>query len=302
MLFHEIYGSYFNVMAAVLKEACGGLLTGKRMHEIVREKAFGESGLNIPSALRDGDWSLLTAEFGTPVKDPPSMPLTTLQKRWMRALLSDPRIALFGVAAEGLEDVQPLYTPEAFCYFDRYSDGDAFTDEAYISRFQTILGAVRERKMLDIRFQGRHGIVHRQSCFPWHLEYSSKDDKFRLIATKGRADWTINLGRVLSVEVLGAPDDAPMPPRSVQHTLVMELVDERNALERAMLHFSHLEKETERLDDTHYRITLRYDRDDETELLIRVLSFGPKIRVLSPGSFIERLRERLIRQQGCGLK
>lgn len=40
--------------------------------------------------------------------------------------------------------------------------------------------------------------------------------------------------------------------------LVLELTDERNALKRVMLHFSHLEKETERLDDTHYRITLFY--------------------------------------------
>ena len=77
----------------------------------------------------------------------------------------------------------------------------------------------------------------------------------------------------------------------------MELVDERNALERAMLHFSHLEKETERLENDLYRVTLRYQRDDEMELLIRVLSFGPKLRVISPPGFIEQIKERLNRQK-----
>jgi predicted DNA-binding transcriptional regulator YafY len=76
----------------------------------------------------------------------------------------------------------------------------------------------------------------------------------------------------------------------------MELWDERNALERAMLHFSHLEKETVRLDGNKYQIKLRYDREDETELLIRVLSFGPMLKVISPDSFIENLKERLQKQ------
>lgn len=57
--------------------------------------------------------------------------------------------------------------------------------------------------------------------------------------------------------------------------LVIELIDERNALERAMLHFSHLEKKTEKVSNDRYKITLYYDKDDETELLIRVLAFGP---------------------------
>jgi predicted DNA-binding transcriptional regulator YafY len=76
----------------------------------------------------------------------------------------------------------------------------------------------------------------------------------------------------------------------------MELTEQRNAVERAMLHFSHLEKETVRLDGEKYQITLGYDREDETELLIRVLSFGPMLKVISPDSFIEKLKERLQKQ------
>ena len=38
MLFSEIYGSYFNVVAAVLSEASDGKLTDRRMTELVRAK------------------------------------------------------------------------------------------------------------------------------------------------------------------------------------------------------------------------------------------------------------------------
>lgn len=81
MLFNEVYGSYYNVIAAILSEAVSGELTDKRIGEIIREKAFGESVLSIPVSLRDGSWPLLTRENATPLEHTPSMPLTTLQKR-----------------------------------------------------------------------------------------------------------------------------------------------------------------------------------------------------------------------------
>ena len=64
-----------------------------------------------------------------------------------------------------------------------------------------------------------------------------------------------------------------------------------------MLHFSDLEKETERIDDRRYRITLHYRQGDETEILIRILSFGPMIRVLEPQRFVDQLRQRIERQK-----
>ena len=75
------------------------------------------------------------------------------------------------------------------------------------------------------------------------------------------------------------------------------LTDERNALERAMLHFSHLDKETQRIDGNRYKITLHYEQEDETELLIRVLSFGPVLKVVFPEDFVKKLCERLEKQK-----
>jgi predicted DNA-binding transcriptional regulator YafY len=111
----------------------------------------------------------------------------------------------------------------------------------------------------------------------------------------------INMGRIVSVTVLDHPDAVQLQPKIHTRVIIAELKDERNALERAMLHFSHLQKETVRLDDNRYQLTLRYDKGDETEMLIRVLSFGPLLRVTSPESFITLIRERLRRQQDCGL-
>ena len=43
-------------------------------------------------------------------------------------------------------------------------------------------------------------------------------------------------------------------------------------------------------------MTLRYNKQDETEMLVRILSFGPVIRVTEPERFITLLRERIAQQ------
>jgi len=297
MLFSEIYGSYFQVVAAVLTEAAEGGLTDRSLTALVQEKAFAESALSIPASLRSGDWPLLDEDLHSVLHQQPTMPLTTLQKRWLKALLSDPRIALFQPDTTGLEDVEPLYEPGTFVLFDQYADGDPYGDPNYAACFRLILQAIRERRMLRLQFQGHTGSRHTAVCIPYQLEYSAKDDKFRLLASGGRRRSTVNLARIQSCELLDAYGQAPLPKRQPSE-LVLLLHDERNALERVLLHFSHLEKETVKLDDRRYQITLRYDKEDETELLIRVLSFGPVLEVQAPESFRRQVRKRIQKQLG----
>lgn len=300
MLFSEIYGSYFNVVAAVLAEAVKGELTGRRLTELVREKAFAESALTIPTALKDGRWPLLDEDFQTVIRHEPTMPLTTLQRRWLKALLSDPRIALFEPDTRGFEDVEPLYKPGTFVLFDQYADGDPYGDENYIACFRLILQALREKCMLRIRFLGQSGLRHSLVRIPLQLEYSLKDDKFRLRTLGRERIHGINLARISSCQLLEAfdPSEISLPAENLC-TLTLLLRDERNALERVLLHFSHFAKETMRLDDQHYQLRLRYDKEDETELLIRVLSFGPVLQVTDPPEFAALVKERLSRQSAC---
>lgn len=297
MLFSEIYGSYFRVVAAILTEAADEPLTQARLTAIVREKAFSESTLAIPRALQTGEWPLLDDSMRSVLRHKPTMPLTLLEKRWMKALLADPRIALFDVDASGLEDVQPLYSPDVFVPFDRYADGDPYDDPTYIACFRTVLQAIREKRKLRISFRGKNGTRHSFICIPHRLEYSAKDNKFRLLASGKRAVNWINLGRVSSCTLLDLyPPAAFSPPQTHTEELVLMLHDERNGLERVLLHFSHFEKETRRKSVGEYEIRIRYDRDDETELLIRVLSFGPVLEVKAPDRFIQLVRERVQKQ------
>lgn len=301
MIFSELYNAYYNTVAEVLKAAVERPLQKDEINRIVEEHAFGESILNIPPALKEGRWQLLKPDGTTPLKSMPTMPLTILQKRWLAAIYNDPRIRLFTDRSLATSDAEPLFMPEDIMIFDKYSDGDDYEDETYIRNFRLILDAIRNKYPLRISLNTRKGKPADRVVMPHYLEYSEKDDKFRLIGAGTRFGNTINLGRILSCEpyegeyrdIPGRMD--PSRPRSV----IFELVDRRNALERVLLHFAHFEKEAERLDDDRYRITICYDKEDETELVIRVLSFGPMIRVTAPDHFVDLIKQRLTDQKSC---
>ena len=298
MLFSEVYGTYYNVLAALLRKAQTGTLTQAELHRTVREKGFEESLLTIPENLASEVWPLITQDMTTPLQHLPTQPLTTLQKRWMKTLLQDPRIRLFDLPEEGLEDVEPLYPSGSVVYFDRYDDADPYEDPVYIGNFRTVLAALREKRQLQITYRNRFGSLHSRILLPHRLEYSPKDDKFRLIAGSGAGVHRLNLARIEACS-LGDPQLPPDIPGEPQpkSTLVLELTDHRNTLERCMLHFSHLEKQAEKLGENRYRLTLQYEKEDETELLIRVLSFGPTVEAVSPPGFRQQLRQRIQKQQ-----
>ena len=263
----------------------------------MQEKAFAESVLSIPAALQSGAWPLLDSDFHTILREKPTMPLTTLQKRWLKAILSDPRIALFDPDTSGLEDVEPLYSQDTFVRFDQYTDGDPYSDPYYVHCFRMVMQAIHENRKMRIRFHGHTGVRHSFVCNPYRLEYSEKDDKFRILVTGMRRMNTINMARIRSCELLEEYDPGAVTvPKGRLKALTLLLHDERNGLERVLLHFSHFEKETQKLDERLYRITLRYDQDDETELLIRVLSFGPVLEVVAPITFRQLMRNRIQKQ------
>ena len=297
MIFSEIYGSYFKAVSAILSKAVDGVLTERELTRTVLENAFGESLVTIPARLTDGSWPLITTDFGTPLQNKPQMPLTTLEKQWLKALLLDPRVRLFDPSEDGLEDVEPLFTPDQFVYFDRYADGDDYSDPRYIEHFRMIIRAMHEKRKLRVCFHGHRGTRQSYICIPYRLEYSSKDDKFRLITGFRNKPLTVNLSRIDSVHILDPWEEEEYRlPHEREKELVMDLYDTRNALERAMLHFSDLEKETERIDDRRYRITLHYRQGDETEILIRILSFGPVLKVIEPETMVAQIQERLTKQ------
>lgn len=298
MLFNEINGTYFKIVSKLINQAVDGDLDLSKITDIIRQYGFAESALCIPEKIFSQEWPVINKDGSTPILKKCEIPLTHIQKRWMKSLLRDPRIKLFDIDSTGLDDIEPLFDPEDIVLFDQHSDGDDYQDEKYIRNFKTIMLAIENNSSLEIVFKSTRDKSHRWVCKPEKIEYSLKDDKFR-IHVKGREKRnTINIGRIIDCSIM---DDNSVWSEAVEvpccRSIIIEISDVRNTLERAMLHFSDLRKETIKFSECLYRMTLYYNPEDETEILIRVLSFGPTIKVIEPESFVELIRERLHMQR-----
>ncbi len=302
MIFGELYSVYYKTVAKILETAFDPKATQQDLQQCVLEEAFSESVLTILPSLQSGRWPLLKSDLSPALKHKPTMPLTTLQKRWLKSISMDPRVKLFGVAFPNMDGIEPLFTPEDYRVYDQYGDGDPFESELYIQHFRLILTAIRKNRPIRFAMLNRHRDKVWVRCYPKGFEYSLKDDKIRILA-EGCFFRQFNLGRVIYCEIYeGRGPWRQMPKVEEQKELTLQITNERNALERVMLHFAHFEKQAERLGENKYLLRLKYYENDETEILIRVLSFGPFVKVLDPQCFVNLIKERLISQKSCELR
>lgn len=313
-LFSEIYSAYYAAVSEILSKK---ETDEKEMQEIIGRKAFSESAFFLLPKLKN-EWGLLKknsdGKYISVLKNKPEMPLTLLEKRWIKSLLSDEKSALFidektrDELEKKLDGVEPLYDTDDFFMFDRFSDGDSFSDEEYIKKYRVIRRAIAENRVLMITFVSGRGVRITHRFMPFRLEYSAKNDKLRICAAEvrnGRISGVglINMSRITEIKqtdlIYGEKADMTrfFKHRRCKEPVQLEIMPERNGVERFMTEFAGYEKRTE-TDSESGKCTaqLWYDTQDETELLIRLLSYGPVLEIKAPESFRRLAAERVQKQ------
>ena len=305
ILFDEVYGSYYACVENLVRNAP---LSQADFRRILSEMLSIDGGIDLSERLTDGRLPMLRVEskqLASALAHAPERPLTDLERAYLRTLCDDPRAALF------LEDAQlarlrqqvgegeRLFSQADFVSYDRSREGDDFGDAAYRAHFHALRAAIRQGGCVKLRYTTQNGVTQYVWCRPMLLEYSGKDDMFRLHAVNVQGKRLLcNLARI--DEIMPAPafplPDVPERERC-EEPLLIEVTSERNGIARFMLEFSYLEKRSE-YDAARdvARVQLWYPKSDETEILVRLLSFGPVLQVLSPAPFVEKIRERMRRQ------
>lgn len=307
MLFHEIYGCYYNTVAKILTEAADGKLSAEAAKKIVDERVFSKDLFTVLPTLKNECRQLLDAEGNTPLRYAIEEPLTALEKRWLKAISLDPRVQLFGVDFQLPPDIKPLFTQDDYKIYDKAIDGDDYGSEQYRRVFSAAVEAIRERRRLRIRFSSGKGNFVTATGVPYRIEYSEKDDKFRILMAGCRMASVVNVEKIEDCEVLSPePQYAEDIENAIRIALnehetkkyfVTEIVNECNVFERVMAQFARFEKEAEKISDKKYRVKIYYDPEDEEELVVTVLSFGSFVRVIEPISFVGLIVERLKKQR-----
>ncbi len=314
-IFSEIYSCYYRVLRHLLSSQ--NPLTIKDIYNRICQEGFEESLLSIIPKLENGTWNLFKKEgqlYLSKLSPFFTTPLTDLEKSYLKALLSDPRIGLFlePTQSEALNDmlahVPPLWQQEQFCCYDRFADGDPYGAETYRRNFRLLLAAQKNRLYADIDYNSPKGNRVHHYYVPIRLEYSLKNDKFRVLALehhhqKRRKLEILNIDRITNVQLTEKTLSPSVDINSIirnsyyKEPLKLRIINKRNALERAMLHFANYEKNTVKIDENTYECLIYYNQNMQTELLIEVMSFGPMLTVIGNERFLESLKGRLKKQR-----
>lgn len=317
-MYNEIYGTYYHMMQRILTEAGNGGIATQDIYRIVAKDGFAESGLYFtPDAIsQDGTgYNLLAKEAGryrSILKHNPTAPLTTDHKRLIKTMLTDHRVRLFLDDSEIqrledlLADVAPLYDINDIVLTEMAADGDDFTDEAYRTRFRTILRAVKRNKILKIVFDTSRGDRKTVIAAPYKMEYGLRDDKFRLCAVtvhKHRPSRYVKLNITRITQIIESETDsridceAFIAQKQLSQPIEIEVSNLRNGFERIFTQLSNY-KRTSTYDPETHTCTMQIHcmDDDVQELLIVLMSFGPAIKVISPQWFREKYVERIKKQ------
>lgn len=314
MIFNEIYSIYYKIISKALSMAQEGKLDSKTLYEIVKQDGFDESYLGIVSAIEKNRWPLFDLKdtvYSSKITHKTSRPDSLLEKRFIKAMLLDKRIKLFlsdeliVKFSRQLPDVEPLWTDDDIVFFDQYLDGDDYSNPQYVENFRAVLNATHRQRRVFVSYQLKNGQIKQYNFVPAKIEYSEKDDKFRVQGKTKRGWLTLrlcNIEKVLSTDKVDLSGVNLVPPAQVSdRSVIIDVQNNRNALERFLFTFSHYYKETtlmgkDEFGYCHYSVVLHYNKDDETELLIRLLSFGPLIKVIGPDNFVDLIKERLKKQ------
>lgn len=308
-LFSEINCAYFSITERILRRKT---VTISDIRDIISKNGFSETMLFLePKLIGKNNIGLLTEQDGiytSILKNELHIPLTEVQKRWLCAVLNDKKSSLFldqeqRAKLYELLGAEPLFDGGFIRFFDRFSDGDDFEDESYIRNFRNILRSIHENKLVRISFQTRKNARVTHYFLPEKIEYSSKNDRFRVHVirynkTKPVERGIINLSQITSSELTDIIAENRLYKAPSKKEVTVKVSNERNAVNRFMMEFAELER-ISNFDDTTKEciVVMKYDAKDETEILIRILSFGPVVEVIGPDEFRKQIAERVRKQR-----
>ena len=311
-LFSEINCTYYNITEKILRQKS---VTKEAIRRIISKNGFSETVLFLePELIGKNNIGLLTEQDGiytSILKSEPHIPLTSVQKKWLCSVLSDKKSSLFLDKEQKAElyellGAEPLFDRSSIRFFDRFTDGDDFENEDYIKHFRNILRSMHENRLVKISFQTRKNDRITHYYLPERVEYSSKNDKFRVHVirynkSKPIERGIINIAQINSTELTDIIAGNGFDEESPKKEVVLRVSSERNAINRFMMEFAELERVSEYDDESkECTVTMKYDIKDETEILIRILSFGPVVEVLQPDDFRAQIARRIeLQRQLC---
>ncbi|GKX65959.1 WYL domain-containing protein [Inconstantimicrobium mannanitabidum] len=322
-LFHEYKNKYFHFIFRILNLANTGIseeeiikLVDKEEYE---EKAIGkdfrtfegmltneynpESNLNLLKRIDNKFYAVINEEDKLPLK----VRFSKVEKEWLNGLIKEPIVQVL----LGREIVSKLEKAlininegnnNIIEFTNKIKRNFGYDYDNVANVFFTILQGIIKETPIRYTNVDKYGNEYIDKlALPIRIEYSIKDDVLRasLYSIEDNRSVLVNLHTLREVKI---DEDTKLEINREQilkklreskycdTPITLELQDTRGVVERCFMSFSSFERTSRELDKGKYEMDIYYYTFDESEVINKILSLGPYVKVKSP----ERVKNILI--------
>lgn len=239
------------------------------------------------------------------------LPLTSIEIQWLKNILSHPIAKGFlseleiENILEKLGDIELFDINSVVLYDQHIGLNGYYKSTKFGVSLPTIMKAIRDGRIVSIKYKSQYGRETNYICSPVYIEYSKRDNCMRVRGvSQSNIAQTFNLERILEVIPIGESfrmeEAETVIEKHIEENkreLVVFFNETKNVPDRILTEFSCFKKKCVKWGDKRYCMTLYYDKEDTREILVRLLSYGSSINVFDDsGSVCHELKERLRRQ------
>lgn len=323
-LFHEYKNKYFHLVFRILNLAKNGLYKDEIIrlieNEEYDEKVIGKDfktfeGMLLNQYSKEANFNFLEEREGqyySILNNEDSIPLkvrfSKLEKYWFNGMIKEPVVqSLLGKETlekleTALTDVKEKGSNKVIEFTNKVQNDFDIDLEKLTKDFYIILeGIINEKPIIYSNVDKNGNEYNNQLAIPIRIEYSLKDDKFRasLYSLEENRSIMVNLHTLKEVKIAHnfnskvKREDVLKKLKEKKYSevpITIELEDIRGAMERCFMSFSSFERNSRTISKNKYEIDIYYYTFEEDEVVRKIMSLGPYVKVKSPG----RVREIVI--------
>ncbi len=306
-MYHEIYGKYYEIIRNLLNS---GPKTEREIDDYIRYNGFDESFLYLNAKTLVEDYHLFEIKdnlYYPVTKNKIPNVLTLEQKKWISRMLQDEKSELF-IKAEELEKylsifgIDPLYNSVDYEYLFQDIDEDLINSK-YMVIFKSILYAIKNKKDLKFIFKSSKNYTTYKTVSPYKIEYSMQDKKFRVLAVEYRNNHhmrmiRIRLSSIKKFTIIPRLEELDyeyyLDKELLPEPLIIEVYPVYNGIERIFIELSNYKRESVFDKERNCSIMkIYYEQADELKLVLKMLSFGKTVKIISDGFIKDEVKRRL---------
>lgn len=179
--------------------------------------------------------------------------------------------------------------------------------KSYEDNFRILLKAIMEEKPVKYCNKDKIGNEYcGMRSFPIRFEYSLKDSRFRIsmYSLDDNRPIMANIYTMFDIEI-EEDRETGIDRKSIiklihrekysKEPIVLEVVDKKAAMERCFMSFSEMKRLSRCIEEDKYEMKLFYYTFEEEEIIRKILSLGPYVKVISPQRVVLEVVKRIKR-------